>query len=332
MPSDTAPAMSASSGSDASLTLAAIRAYRTNLPLEPGALAVLMAERDSAFRPLYPAITRILHEDDALGRRIRAASEMLSHFDDGAFARITATVANESERTVRKVVETVRRQPDRSQAFRSLLRLVGPDAIPDETVMLMGEIDVLTSILVHVREERARLVQQLAETEQASYTDALTGVANRRSFERILNAAVTDARNRHEPLSLVMLDIDRFKTFNDQFGHETGDMVLRLVARTIGGALRDGDTIARFGGEEFVVVLPSVDRDTATKVAERLRYTLEAREVTNRRSGVNYGTVTASFGVASLRSEDGSLDLLRRADRAMYAAKANGRNRVETAD
>lgn len=217
---------------------------------------------------------------------------MLIAFDEEAYVRIGRRVANESHPTVRTVVETARRHHDRHTVYRSLLRLVDPEAIEDEMVTLLGEIDVLTSMLHLVREERARLMRDLSTVEAASQTDALTGIPNRRAFDQILAAAIADARARAEPLSLAMLDVDRFKSFNDRYGHETGDMVLRLVARTILCALRDGDTIAQFGGEEFVVILPRTDPTAAAKVAERLRRTLEAREVTNRRTGANYGTVT----------------------------------------
>jgi diguanylate cyclase len=316
---------------EASLKLAAIRAFRTDLPMEPATLTVLVAERDPAYRPIYPAITRILGEEGSLGRRLRAAAEMLVTFDAGSFGRISAKVANASGPAVGPIVETTRAHRDRTSAYRSLLRLVGPDVAEEETMTLLGELDVVTSVLHRTREEKVRLIEQLAAAETASQTDPLTGIPNRRSLERVLAGGIDDARDRREPLSIAILDIDHFKAFNDLHGHETGDLVLRLVARTIAGALRDGDTVARFGGEEFVVVLPRADLATAAKVADRLRHTLEAREVTNRRTGTGYGKVTASFGVASLKAAETGNDLLRRADEALYVAKRTGRNRVEAA-
>lgn len=332
MSADTATSRTAVQEFDASLRLAAIRAFRTNLPMEAATLTILVAERDPAYRPIYPAITRILHEEGSLGRRLRAAVEMLVTFDDGAFGRISAKVANESGPAVGMIVETTRVHRDRSGAYRSLLRRVGPDVAEEETMTLLGELDAVTSVLHRTREEQARLMERLAAAETASQTDPLTGIPNRRSLERILASGIDESRGHGERLSIAILDIDHFKAFNDLHGHETGDLVLRLVARTIAGALRDGDTVARFGGEEFVVVLPRADLATAAKVAERLRHTLEAREVTNRRTGAGYGKVTASFGVATLKATETAKDLLRRADDALYAAKRAGRNRVETAE
>jgi diguanylate cyclase (GGDEF)-like protein len=331
MSADTARTRTAAHIFDASLKLAAIRAFRSDLPMEPATLTILVAERDQAYRPLYPAITRILHEEGSLGRRLRAAAEMLDTFDNDTFGRISANVANESGHAIGMIVETARSQRDRTSAYRSLLRLVGPEGAEEETVTLLGELDAVTSVLHQTREEKVRLIEQLAAAETASQTDALTGIPNRRSLERILASSIDDARGRQEPLSIAILDIDHFKAFNDLHGHETGDLVLRLVVRTVAGALRDGDTVARLGGEEFVVVLPRTDLSTAVKVTDRLRRTLEARDVMNRRSGTSYGKVTASFGVASLNAGETGNDLLRRADEALYAAKRAGRNRVEAA-
>jgi len=331
MSADTARIRSAANTIEASLKLAAIRAFRADLPMEPATLTILMAERDQAYQPIYPAITRILHEEGSLGRRLRAATEVLVTFDDHTFGRISASVANESGHAIGTIVETARAQRDRASAYRSLLRLVGPEVTEEETVILLGELEAVTSFLHQTREEKVRLTEQLAAAETASQTDALTGIPNRRSLERILASGIDDARAHKEALSVAILDIDHFKAFNDLHGHETGDLVLRLVARTIGGALRDGDTVARLGGEEFVVILPRTDITTAVKVTDRLRHTLEVRDVMNRRSGVSYGKVTASFGVASLKAAETGKDLLRRADEALYVAKRAGRNRVEAA-
>ncbi len=160
--------------------------------------------------------------------------------------------------------------------------------------------------------------------------DALTGIANRRHFDRALDRELRRARREALPLSLVFLDLDEFKRFNDTYGHSRGDEVLRLVAHTLDETFRrGGDLVARYGGEEFAVVLPGVDGRRAELYAERLRRRVwrlaipyEVSQVADR--------VTISGGVATvppgtLASAD---DLLRAADKALYRAKCQGRNRI----
>jgi diguanylate cyclase (GGDEF)-like protein len=162
--------------------------------------------------------------------------------------------------------------------------------------------------------------------EQASEAriDSLTGLANRRALEEILAAEISRAhRFRHE-LAIVLLDLDRFKEINDSFGHAAGDVMLRAVSRLLTSLARQGDTVARWGGEEFVVVLPETDLAGAQRFAERLRRTIEAHAVGDMHT-------SASCGVATMLPEDSVEELLGAADQALYQAKSNGRNRTETA-
>lgn len=154
--------------------------------------------------------------------------------------------------------------------------------------------------------------------------DALTGVANRRALEESLGAEISRAERFGHALAVVLLDLDHFKRTNDTFGHASGDLLLRAVSKILSSTARQGDTVARFGGEEFVVVLPETDLDGACRLAERLRVAIAAHRVGQMR-------MTASFGVATLLAEDGVGSLLAAADQALYQAKENGRNRVESA-
>jgi diguanylate cyclase (GGDEF)-like protein len=162
--------------------------------------------------------------------------------------------------------------------------------------------------------------------EQASEAriDALTGLANRRALEEILAAEISRAQRFAHPLAVVLLDLDRFKEINDSFGHAAGDTMLREVSRLLTSLARQGDTVARWGGEEFVVVLPETDLAGARRFAERLRRTIEAHAVGEMET-------SASCGVATMLPEDTVEELLGAADRALYEAKSNGRNRTETA-
>jgi diguanylate cyclase (GGDEF)-like protein len=162
--------------------------------------------------------------------------------------------------------------------------------------------------------------------EQASEArvDALTGLANRRALEEILAAEISRAQRFAHQLAVVLLDLDRFKEINDSFGHAAGDVMLRAVSRLLTSLARQGDTVARWGGEEFVVVLPETDLAGAQRFAERLRRTIEAHAVGDM-------TTSASCGVATMLPEDSVEELLGAADQALYRAKSNGRNRTESA-
>ena len=162
--------------------------------------------------------------------------------------------------------------------------------------------------------------------EQASEAriDALTGLANRRALEEILAAEISRAHRFTHQLAVVLLDLDRFKEINDSFGHGAGDVMLRAVSRLLTSLARQGDTVARWGGEEFVVVLPETDLAGASRFAERLRRTIEAHSVGEMRT-------SASCGVATMLPEDDVEALLGAADQALYQAKSNGRNRTESA-
>jgi diguanylate cyclase (GGDEF)-like protein len=161
--------------------------------------------------------------------------------------------------------------------------------------------------------------------EQASEAriDSLTGLANRRALEEILAAEISRAQRFQHQLAVVLLDLDRFKEINDSFGHAAGDVMLRTVSRLLNSLARQGDTVARWGGEEFVAVLPETDLDGARRFAERLRRTIEANPVGDMRT-------SASCGVATMLPDDSVDALLGAADQALYQAKSNGRNRTES--
>jgi diguanylate cyclase (GGDEF)-like protein len=164
--------------------------------------------------------------------------------------------------------------------------------------------------------------------------DALTGIANRRHFDRVLEREVRRARRDGQPLSLVFLDLDEFKLFNDSYGHARGDQVLRKVAQTLDETFRrGGDLVARYGGEEFAIVLPGVDGRRAGLYAERLRRRIWRLAIAYNASQLT-DRVTISGGVATLYPPTslGPDELLFAADQALYRAKCLGRNRIAAAE
>jgi diguanylate cyclase (GGDEF)-like protein len=171
-----------------------------------------------------------------------------------------------------------------------------------------------------------RMATLVEESRWMATTDALTGLSNRRAFIDWATREVARCTRYSDHFCLLLLDVDHFKQVNDRFGHAAGDAVLAAVSRLMASIVRTCDVVARWGGEEFVIALPSTSLEGAMLVAERIRATLEGHPITHA-SGQTL-TVTASFGVAELESGE-TVDLVvDRADRAMYAAKSAGRNRV----
>ncbi len=178
------------------------------------------------------------------------------------------------------------------------------------------------------KQEINQLQENLEVVRTESLTDPLTSLANRKFFDQALSKAIADAFAKQEQLSLMMTDIDHFKTFNDTFGHLTGDQVLRLVALSVKQNVKGQDLAARYGGEEFAVILPNTVLRAGVTVADHIRRAVMTKELMKRSTGEHLGRVTISIGVASLRPEDSAASLLGRADQCLYAAKRNGRNQV----
>jgi diguanylate cyclase (GGDEF)-like protein len=175
---------------------------------------------------------------------------------------------------------------------------------------------------------RLRLRQSLAQIEALATRDGLTGLWNRRHIDLQLESEIKRAERSGSPLCVAMVDVDHFKAINDRFGHPAGDEVLKLMAGCMAGAVRSGDQVGRFGGEEFLLVLPGTSMAQAQALAERLRTRLEALDTHEMLHAAGV-TLSASFGLAAWRGGESASELVRRADQAMYRAKAGGRNRVE---
>jgi diguanylate cyclase (GGDEF)-like protein len=170
-------------------------------------------------------------------------------------------------------------------------------------------------------EERARTLNHLSQH------DPLTGLLNRRHFDETLSLELARSQSFNQPLSLVMVDVDRFKRINDGFSHVTGDAVLKAISHILGRELRQSDFASRYGGEEFALILPNTSLEGARIAAEKVRVAIATSDWSQLTPGLD---ITASLGLAQWQGEESPLDFVRRTDVALYAAKEAGRNRVRT--
>lgn len=213
---------------------------------------------------------------------------------------------------------------------------------PDDVQALLNIITQETNRMVAYNEElESRLDQSysvmnelkrdMERIRREAVTDGLTGLANRKAFDEQINRLSREAKKDGLTFSLIMIDIDHFKAFNDTYGHQIGDQVLRLVAMTLVNEVKGQDMAARYGGEEFVIILPGTNIEAARFVAENLRKAVEKKEVINRSNGENLGQITVSIGVAQFYTKESADDCVHRADKALYKSKEKGRNCVSVA-
>ena len=176
------------------------------------------------------------------------------------------------------------------------------------------------------------LQQSLAEAKARADTDVLTGLSNRRAFERELGACYERCRINSLPMCLAICDVDHFKSINDQFGHVTGDRVLKLIGSLLEEHCNGFGKVARFGGEEFVIIFENCDTQRALDIVDAARADLAVRKIVKKETGEPLGRVSFSGGICSLEIGGEPSEMLKIADRCLYAAKANGRNCILPAD
>jgi diguanylate cyclase len=174
--------------------------------------------------------------------------------------------------------------------------------------------------------EKLRVSLRQARTE--ALTDALTGVANRKLFDETLRLRKEEADANRTDLALIIADIDHFKSFNDTWGHQTGDQVIRFVASALTKFALPDHLVARYGGEEFAVIMPRTTLNQSGRIADLIRAAIEAKRLVRRSTNETIGAVTVSFGVALYAPGETVNQLISRADECLYLSKRNGRNRV----
>lgn len=178
--------------------------------------------------------------------------------------------------------------------------------------------------------EVTKLRDNLERVREEAMTDALTGIANRKRFDESLRKARREADNNGTPLSLVLCDIDFFKRFNDTWGHQTGDQIIRFVAGCLTRHAPDTHVVARYGGEEFAIVMPKTSPEDALLIAEKIRRTVESKKLLRKSTNEDLGNITISLGIATFEGSESIEELIERADTNLYRSKTEGRNRTMT--
>jgi len=298
--------------------------------------------------------------EGALGREIRrildadepfteATADMLAaeYLPRGRLSEEIRDAGRVLDRELASVTDAISRA-HRSQAAygqtlgKAATRIDAVDGAPALKTIVTGlssatrrvqrESESLEQKLAASTREVARLREHLEQVRRDAMTDALTNLANRKAFDEALAAAIADVEGGDEPLLLAVLDIDHFKRFNDTWGHQTGDQVLRYVASVLGRVSRPPRLAARYGGEEFAMIFPGETPARVATALEAVRKEIASRSLRRRSTNEDLGAVTISAGFAAWREGETCAGLLERADAALYASKRAGRNRVTAAE
>lgn len=198
-----------------------------------------------------------------------------------------------------------------------------------ETAQMAANSRQLESQLEESQRQITELSANLETIRKEAVTDQLTGIPNRKHFDERLDKEMAKAEENGTPLCLILTDIDHFKKFNDTYGHQTGDQVLKLVANTLKSNIKGRDLTARYGGEEFAIILSDTEMDDAMTVADQLRVAVMKKELIKKSTNKSLGNVTLSLGISQYRPGDTAETLIHRSDAALYAAKGAGRNTVK---
>lgn len=231
---------------------------------------------------------------------------------------------------IQSTLNISKKQKDLIDKIDTTLRNPGPDfqALIKENAVIKATAEQLDIRLKKAQAEAKGLRTELDVIRAESYTDELSNLKNRKWFDRRIVDEIDIANQKASPFCLAMLDLDNFKRINDEFGHQSGDRIIRWVGESLTNNLKGRDTAARYGGEEFSVLMPNTKLADAKSVLEQIRNQLASVDWTHAKSGRPIGKVTASIGVAELKHQESKEDLIERADKNLYEAKQSGKNRV----
>lgn len=281
---------------------------------------------------ISPERCRELHyrflSDSIENERVREAGDRINETIKGVTGAVTnvKSVTSQYNASLAEAQQKLKKGNVSKEVMERVLKHVMSD-----TENMMKQNQVLEEQLIRSSAVMQELRRDLELVRKEAMTDGLTGLSNRKSFDAEIERIKEQVIKQGSTFSLMMMDIDYFKSFNDNFGHQVGDQVLRLVALTLNEGVKGRDLPARYGGEEFAIIFPDTPLQAAVKVGDQLRKAVAGKEIINRTSGEKLGRITMSGGVAEYVSGETIEDLIGRADAALYSAKHNGRNQIAAA-
>ncbi|MBO6757118.1 MAG: GGDEF domain-containing protein [Roseibium sp.] len=319
---------------------------RSSLPAYPRSYEIWYTYSAGSNQALNGAINKILKEKGKI-----TAAEIQSVYNQflspSRLGDKLENVGQKVSKEVEDIVDTLKLSADATsdygaaleKASEKLKKFKDPDKLQvfithlvKSTHAAVASNKKLETQLLDSKRQIETLQTNLETIRYESLTDELTTLSNRKHFDSSLEKMVGQAQKSGTSFALLLTDIDHFKKFNDTFGHQTGDQVLRLVALSTKHNLKSGDTACRYGGEEFAILLPNAKLSDACDVSERIRNSVMSKELVKRSTGENLGRITISIGAASFKADDTAHTIVARADEALYLAKRQGRNRVKTED
>jgi len=268
---------------------------------------------------------------------------LATHYGEDRELRLLQETGDAMRDQIRQIVSQVHHAGDDVGQFGDALdglenglgSLEGSDAMKTlvaqmlvATRQMKSKSEQLEGDLKQSANEISNLQQKLEESCMEALTDALTGITNRAGFDKSLKHQISHANQERSNLALVMCDIDHFKKFNDTYGHQLGDQVLKLVGAVMRDSLKGRDIACRYGGEEFALLLPDTNLKGACAVSDALRQSAASKRIVRKSTGEEISRITMSFGVAEYRHGEAGSAMVQRADTALYQSKNDGRNCV----
>lgn len=301
--------------------------YASSDPDVVRAIDVLIANEQKVTDERCEEIHQRFLSDTKENERVRQAGDQIQETIKGVRSRVTEikNVTHEYNEVLTTASGSLEKDADPEHVKETL------KSVLDNTQNVLQQNQALEEELERSTVVMQELQRDLELVKQQALTDGLTNLANRKAFDAEILRIAEEAQNEKQPFCLILMDIDHFKAFNDNYGHQVGDQVLRLVAQTLIDGVKGRDLAARYGGEEFAIVLPQTTLQGGMKVADSLRAIVQAKELINRNSGETLGRVTLSGGVSEYVNGEDIDKLIERADTALYTAKHNGRNQVAAA-